>query len=555
MKKIYLFVLSSLLCTWLGAAELKTLSVQLMWLDQFQFAGYYIAKEKGFYRDAGLDVEIKKFSYGVNPIEEVLQGRADFGVGRSSLILASSQGHDIVLLSSIFQSSPLVLIALEDSGINSVHDFIGKKIMMTKDAIDTASIHAMIRSYDIDESNIIFKEHTFDLEELIKGNIDLYAGYISNEPFLLKQKGLGYKIFAPKDEGFNFPSDILFTSRGFAESHKKETQAFNDATLAGWQYAFDHIEESVEIIYKRYNSQNKSRKALEFEARELKKLAYKEGVELGAINPEQLERIFDVYRLMGLAKRHIDVSKLIYKKETPLLSEIQKNYLKQKGDIRICIDPHAMPFSAISNGKILGMVESVLSFASAQTNVPFKLIPTSSWEESLEKIQMRECDLLPLAQPTKKRDSYIHFTAPYHNEPIVVVTSTKEEYILDFQSVAQKAFVYTKGSAFLEQIKERYPALNLHEEENMERALAGVKSGRYYGAIDVMVRAAYELSKPQNQSLKIAKQFDEMANVSFGVRSDDLELLKIFEKIAQSLQYQIGGSLYNHSTKERFSKG
>ncbi|HKM19031.1 MAG TPA: ABC transporter substrate-binding protein, partial [Aliarcobacter sp.] len=82
MKKIFIFIL---LFKYLCATDLQKVSLQLMWLDQFQFAGFYIAKEKGFYQKAGLDVEFKEFKNETNVLEEVTQNRATFGLGSSSL--------------------------------------------------------------------------------------------------------------------------------------------------------------------------------------------------------------------------------------------------------------------------------------------------------------------------------------------------------------------------------------------------------------------------------------------------------------------------------------
>ena len=110
------------------AKELEKISLQLQWLHQFQFAGYYIAKEKGFYKDVGLDLEIKPYDYKLDAIEEVTKGNATYGIGRSTLIMNKVNGADIQLLSSIFQSSPMVIIALKNSNIHQISDFIGKKL-------------------------------------------------------------------------------------------------------------------------------------------------------------------------------------------------------------------------------------------------------------------------------------------------------------------------------------------------------------------------------------------------------------------------------------------
>jgi ABC-type nitrate/sulfonate/bicarbonate transport system substrate-binding protein len=130
----------------LRAEELKKVTLQLSWFDQFQFAGYYIAKEKGFYKDLGLDVEIKPFAFGINVPNEVDEGRADFGVGRETLILDRAKGKKIVALCALFQATPLILLTSNDSNINKVEDFVNKKIMTTSDDSSEVSIKAMISS-------------------------------------------------------------------------------------------------------------------------------------------------------------------------------------------------------------------------------------------------------------------------------------------------------------------------------------------------------------------------------------------------------------------------
>ena len=86
-------------------AKEEKISLQLQWLDQFQFAGYYIAKEKGFYKELGLDVEIKGFKKNLRVVDEVMANRVQYGVGRSSLIVEKSKGKEVIALAAIFQSS------------------------------------------------------------------------------------------------------------------------------------------------------------------------------------------------------------------------------------------------------------------------------------------------------------------------------------------------------------------------------------------------------------------------------------------------------------------
>lgn len=111
--KYSLFIIFTFLLS-LNAKDLKNTSLQLQWKHQFQFAGYYMAKEKGFYQDAGFDVEIKEFEFGMNVPNEIVNKKSIYGVGRPTLIVSRSNGDNIVLLASIFQSSPNIWLAIKN---------------------------------------------------------------------------------------------------------------------------------------------------------------------------------------------------------------------------------------------------------------------------------------------------------------------------------------------------------------------------------------------------------------------------------------------------------
>jgi ABC-type nitrate/sulfonate/bicarbonate transport system substrate-binding protein len=298
IKALYvgLFFIST---SYLYAHSLEKVSIQLQWLDQFQFAGYYIAKEKGFYKDAGLDVEIKKYTFNTDVVKEVTSHKTNFGIGRSSLLINRSKGEKVVLLSAIFQSSPLILLTTPKSGIKTINDFVNKRIMYSPDVAETISLQAMTSKYGVTNKMKVFKR-TFNIDDLIDGKIDLIAAYTSNEPFLLKQRGIKPVIFHPKDYGFNFYNDILFTSEQEIKQHKQRVIKFQKASLKGWEYAFSHIDESINIILKKYNTQHKSREALVYEANELKNLAYIKGHKLGEILQYKIQRLYDLYNVVGL---------------------------------------------------------------------------------------------------------------------------------------------------------------------------------------------------------------------------------------------------------------
>ena len=90
---------------------LEPISVQLAWLHQFQSAGFYVAKEKGFYEELDLNVTIKEYQQGMNVVNSVVSKESTYGVGKSSLVIDRNNGKPVVALMALFQHSPSVLIS------------------------------------------------------------------------------------------------------------------------------------------------------------------------------------------------------------------------------------------------------------------------------------------------------------------------------------------------------------------------------------------------------------------------------------------------------------
>ncbi|MDD2789184.1 MAG: diguanylate cyclase [Sulfurimonas sp.] len=325
------FILLFFLALTLFAADEKV-SLQLMWKHQFQFAGFYIAKEKGFYKDAGLDVEIKEYESSTDIVEEVLSQRATYGVGRSSLLIDRAHGKKIVLLSASFQTSPSVLIST-DEDIHTPIDLRDKKVMMTPDEVNSVSILTMLLANGVHIEDLQLQRHSYDYHDLLNKNTDAMAAYISNEPYFLEQAGVKYTVFSPKEYGYDFVGDLLFTSEKELYEHPSRAKAFNDATNRGWIWAFEHIQESAQLIYEKYNTQNKPLDALIYEANALKKLAFVDDIPFGHICAQRYTDIANIYRLSGFLKDY-NVSDL-YAFVDPLkfnLKEVKIGVLAKRGD-------------------------------------------------------------------------------------------------------------------------------------------------------------------------------------------------------------------------------
>jgi len=199
-----------------AGAPAEHVVLQLKWSHQFQFAGYYAAAAQGYYRDAGLDVELRPATPGMDPTAEVLAGRAQYGVGTSELVVLRSQGKPVVVLAAIFQHSPLVMLARRQPGVEDLQSLRNRPIMIEP---LSAELYAYFRDEGVDPKSLHLLPHSFDVNDLLEGKIDAMSGYVTDEPFILKQAKFDYLTFTPRAGGIDFYGDNLFTTADELRDH------------------------------------------------------------------------------------------------------------------------------------------------------------------------------------------------------------------------------------------------------------------------------------------------------------------------------------------------
>ena len=150
-----------------------------------------MAKEQGFYKDAGLDVQILPFSLGMNIPKMVNDGDVDFAIGKENLILEKAKYPKIIALAAIFQATPLVLLTTKDSGIDTFKEFENKKLMRTKDDGSEVSLKAMLSASKIDLKSITQVEHSHNIYDLIEKRVDIISAYTSKAPYIVTGKQIG----------------------------------------------------------------------------------------------------------------------------------------------------------------------------------------------------------------------------------------------------------------------------------------------------------------------------------------------------------------------------
>ena len=303
-------IMRALIALWLGtvllgaspAHALETVVLKLRWMHQFQFAGYYAALHQGYYLDAGLNVVIDEGGPGADPVNDVLSGNFDFGIGTSSLVIDYLKGKPVLMLGPVFQHSPNALIVRgrDQRPVDLVLAQDARIAMMGGN--QDVELKGMFLDEGIALDKLRFVPDDRHLADFIAGRIAALNAYTSNEPYQLDQLGIDYTVLSPHSYGMDFYGDVLFTRRALTEGKPAMVAAFRAASLRGWQYALDHQSEIIDLILARYNSQQKNREHLAFEAREIHRLINPEIIQLGHNNPGRWQHIAQTYQRFDLVQ-------------------------------------------------------------------------------------------------------------------------------------------------------------------------------------------------------------------------------------------------------------
>lgn len=524
IKKILLLII---ICSNLFAKE--SITLYLDWLDQFQFAGYYIAKEKGFYSDFGLDVEIKSFDQNVNIVDEVLKNSSVYGIGKSSLILDKYNNKDIVFVSSIFQQSPLILISLKSKNINKISDLKNKKIMITDDAVQTATIKSILNSdKDFEFSSLKIIPHSGDINDLINNKTDVMACYLSNEPYLLSKKGIDFNYFTTNYLNINFYEGIVFTSQNEALMNPYRVQSFDKASLMGWEYAFSNIEESAKIIFEKYNKQNKSLDELIYEANVLKELSKFDSGLLGNININRIEDIKKFYTYSGINKsvNTFNSKSILFDKEYLILNNTQKNYLKQN-QFSLLVKDLNQPFSFKIGNEFKGFELDLWNLMSNKLLKPFSIEEILSSDVPLIFSNAIKTNFVYSFEKPDKKDKI--YTKPITQIPLVVATKNSKSFISDLSSLEGAKIGILDSLNIKGKLLSLYPKIEFIEFENDDKAIKALNNNNIYGYINNIYSLNSYLSKRNFDDLKINSSLDITLNLYLELNSNDKEFRDILD--------------------------
>lgn len=510
---------------------LSPVSLQLKWLHQFQFAGYYAAKYKGFFAEEGLDVTIKERDLFKNNIEQVIAGESEYGVADSMLMLYQARGKPVKTVAAIFQHSPQVFIALKSSGIESPYDLIGRDIAFYEKDTDGFALLAMLHQnkIEVNTNRMIIKGGP---EMLEKGLVDVYPAYLSNEPFYFYQKGIDINIIDPMNFGVDFYGDLLFTSNSEVANHPERVEAFRRATIKGWQYALNNKKEVIEYIIKELKVQ-KSAEHLMYEASAIESAIQANTIPIGTLSSGRLQYIQKLFEEHKLINPKTDLTAGIYKPQvnTLRLNRLEKAWIKQNPTVKVAIDRAWHPIEFVnSKGEYDGLLKNYLGHISAITGINFVPQVGSSWTESLEALQYGQYDMFSAFIETPDRKKYVDFTPAFLKFPMIIATQKGENYISDFSKIPKKTIAVVKDYAAHEIVKTHYPQLDILLVESVKEGLEAVSNGRAYGYIDNLAVVSHHIGELGLTNIQISGESAFNANIRMAVNKELPELHSILTK-------------------------
>lgn len=233
--------------------KLDKVTLQLKWLPQSQFMGYYVAKAKGYYKEEGIDLEILPGGSDIIPEQQVSNGVANIGVTWvSSLMKYQSKGWDLVQVGQIFQKSAMLLVSKASSGINSPADLKGKKVGSWFGG-NEYEIYALLEANKLNkDTDLKMVQQDYTMNQLLKNEIDAASAMTYNEYGLLLESGLkesDLRVIDMNNAGVAMLEDTLFVKSEWIAKNEDLYVRFLRASIKGWAEASANPEAAGKIVY------------------------------------------------------------------------------------------------------------------------------------------------------------------------------------------------------------------------------------------------------------------------------------------------------------------
>ncbi len=297
------------------AADPVTVKLQLKWVPQAQFAGYFVAQDKGYYAEEGLNVEIMPGGPDIVPEQQVAGGSADIGVGWvASLLPSLEQGMPLVQIAQIYQKSGLVLVSKKSAGINSPADLKGKKVGNWMGG-NEFELLALFDKYKLDPNkDLSFTKQGFTMDQFLGDQIDAASAMTYNEYQVVLESGIkaeDLNVIDMNTEGVAMLEDNLFANKEWLADNKEIAAKFLRASLKGWKDAIADPAAAVESVMKQAEDGSTTKEHQLTMMTEVAKLIQPEGFDsskMGYTDAAAFQQTADISHKFGVIKEPVNVA-------------------------------------------------------------------------------------------------------------------------------------------------------------------------------------------------------------------------------------------------------
>jgi NitT/TauT family transport system substrate-binding protein len=302
-----------------AAGETANVSVQLKWVAQAQFAGYYAALDQGFYEAENLNVTIKPGGPDIVPEQVVASGQAEFGINwLASLLATREQGTPLVNIAQVYTNAGMRQLSWKDSNITSPADLKGKKVAVWFGG-NEYNLLATLAKYNINkDTDITLVQQPFDMNLLLNREVDSAAAMTYNELYQVLSAGHTIdelNIIDYNTEETAMPEDGIFVSEEWlnaAPENKDIAARFLRATFRGWEYCRDNVDSCVQSVLENDLSGSATAEAQKWQMDEVNKLIWGDPINpdtrIGYMEPELFQRGADTALQFGVITQAADES-------------------------------------------------------------------------------------------------------------------------------------------------------------------------------------------------------------------------------------------------------
>jgi NitT/TauT family transport system substrate-binding protein len=292
----------------------KKVTLQLKWVTQAQFAGYYAAKAKGFYDEEGLDVNIKIGGPSITPEQVVLGKQAEFGIDWLPSLLASrDQGQDLVNIAQVFTRSGMLELTWKDSGITSIGQLRGKKVGVWCCGNENELYAALNKNGMDPKKDVTIVNQPFNMDLLLKRQVDAAAAMTYNELAQVLETenpktGKLYQlsdlnVIKLEDAGTGMLEDGVFVRGDWIadEANQETATKFLAASFKGWIYCRDNPDECTQLVLDNGPTLGKGHQA--WMMNEINALIWPTADGIGLMNADAYGRTASIAKQFGVIKK------------------------------------------------------------------------------------------------------------------------------------------------------------------------------------------------------------------------------------------------------------